>query len=183
MARLSVDTVLASFWPAGKVSEPSVWAILDGARDRRVFPFLRDSGLAYLCLYSGHLPRELQFAAPYIVELSKDGAHTRRLIDLAWGNSWGVFLSIEDSSNLRHHLRKFLKVRSESGKSLLFRYYDPRVLRVYLPTCLPDELKTVFGPIQSFWVEDEAGQSLLEFYRDGNRLGRRRISSGEGEGA
>jgi hypothetical protein len=32
---------------------------------------------------------------------------------------------------------------------LLFRYYDPRVLRVYLPSCRPSELETVFGPVVS----------------------------------
>ena len=48
---------------------------------------------------------------------------------------------------LRRHFRKFLKVEDPKGKSLIFRYYDPRVLRVYLPTCNAMELQTVFGPV------------------------------------
>jgi hypothetical protein len=58
----------------------------------------------------------------------------------------------------------------------MFRYYDPRVLRVYLPTCQPNELRTVFGPIRSYLVEGEDGKSLIEFEFDGNRLHERRIS-------
>jgi len=46
-----------------------------------------------------------------------------------------------------------LVVKDERGNRLVFRYYDPRVLRVYLPTCSPSELRTVFGPIECFWAE------------------------------
>ena len=33
--------------------------------------------------------------------------------------------------------------------------HDPRVLRVFLPTCTPDELSDFFGPIGSFLVESD----------------------------
>ena len=95
---------------------------------------------------------------------------------MGWGKSWGIFVRIEDSSNLRYHLRTFLRVRDESGRNLLFRYYDPRVLRSYLPTCRADELKTVFGPIDTYIAESEDGQSLIEFRFDGSALQERRIT-------
>ncbi len=107
--------------------------------------------------------------------MSQNEADTRRLINLAWGNSWGIFLGVKDSSNLRHHLKKFLRVRTESGKRLLFRYYDPRVFRTYLPTCLPKELKTVFGPIDRFLMEAEQPDTLIEFTFNGSGLGQRRV--------
>ncbi|MCY2987101.1 MAG: DUF4123 domain-containing protein [Planctomycetota bacterium] len=175
MAGPDLEQVLKTFWPAGPAAKSSVWAILDGARDPCIFHLLLDSGLDYLCLYSGHLPRALQLAAPYLVELPPDRPFARRLLEQAWGHSWGIFVSIKDSSNLRHHLRTFLRVRDEAGKFLLFRYYDPRVLRTYLPTCLPNELKTVFGPISRYLVEDQDPQTLIEFTFDGSRLQDRRI--------
>ena len=46
---------------------------------------------------------------------------------------------------------------------MLFRYYDPRVLRVYLPTCNFDELQTVFGPVMHFIQEGEVPTELLRF--------------------
>jgi hypothetical protein len=46
---------------------------------------------------------------------------------------------------------------------MLFRYYDPRVMRTYLPTCNSDELAAIFGPVDSFLVEDESGESILRF--------------------
>jgi hypothetical protein len=169
------DRIMEELFPANVATNTSVWAILDGARDQRIFYKLRDSGLDYLCLYSGHLQRELQLAAPYIIELSQDGAFTRRLLEHAWGNNWGIFVSTKDGPNLRPHLRKFLRVRNEAGQMMLFRYYDPRVMREYLPTCMPDELKAVFGPIQRYLVEDKNPQTLIEFKFDGLRLGQRRI--------
>ena len=94
---------------------------------------------------------------------------------MGWGNSWGVFLRIGDFSRLRPHLRSFLRVTDEAGTVMFFRYYDPRVLRAYLPTCQPEELRAVFGPIDSYLVEGEDGTSLIEYQFDGIQLRERRI--------
>jgi hypothetical protein len=175
------DRVVEALWPPGSPAGTSVWAILDCARDDRVYPALSTSRLDYRCLYSGRLPRELAATAPYLVEVAPTYTFTPRLLEMGWGNSWGVFLRIKDALNLRHHLRGFLRVRDEAGRILIFRYYDPRVLRVYLPTCRPDELRTVFGPIDSFLVEGEEGKSLIEFAFDGHRLHERRVVLTGGE--
>jgi len=170
------DRVLGALWPPGSPSGTSVWVILDAARDERIYPALLTSRLEYICLYSGKLPDALKRAAPYLVELAPTYSFTRPLIEMGWGNSWGVFLRIKDASNLRHHLRGFLRVQDESGRMLIFRYYDPRVLRAYLPTCNTSELKTVYGPIASYLMEGEGGESLIEFEFDGRRLAQRRTS-------
>jgi hypothetical protein len=170
------DRVIKALWPSEVVDGTSVWAILDGARDERIYPALRTSRLDYRCLYSGRLPKALEAAAPHLIELAPAYSFTRKLIEQGWGNSWGIFLRIRDSSNLRYHLRTFLRVQDEAGRFLLFRYYDPRVLRVYLPTCRPDELTAVFGPIGSYLTESDDGRSLLEFEFDEGQLQQRRIS-------
>lgn len=172
------DALLAALWPSRSRGNLGVWAILDGARDARVFPTIRSSALSYSCLYAGRLPRELQLAAPYLVELDPAVPSTGRLLDLAWGNSWGVFLKVDGGPRLRHHLRSFLRVKSDRGAKLIFRYYDPRVLRVYLPSCLPTELKAIFGPIGSFVMEDEDPQTLIDASFDGRKLNQQRVSLG-----
>jgi hypothetical protein len=168
------DRVIEALWPSS-AANTSVWAIVDCARDDRIYPALRTSGLDYLCLYSGRLLPAVEAAAPHLIELAPTYAFTPKLIDMGWGNSWAVFLRTDDPSGLRHHLRRFLRVQDESGRILLFRYYDPRVLRVYLPTCRADELRTVFGDISSYLVEDETGRSLIEFSFDEDRLRERRV--------
>ena len=167
-------TAQAALWPTGGLPQPGVWAVLDCARDPSIYRALLESRLEFRCLYSGRLPAELERVAPQLVELLPGHRLADRLLTEAWGQSWGIFLKIGDPSALRHHLRKFLKVRDDDGRSLIFRYYDPRVLRTYLPTCRPDELETIFGPVAAFLTEDESGEALIEFSRQGGRLVDRR---------
>jgi hypothetical protein len=171
---VSRDRVVKALWPGSAAAE-TVWAILDCARDHRIYPALRTSQLDYRCLYGGRMHPEVEAAAPHLIEIAPNYRFTPKLIEMGWGQSWGVFLRIEDPSNLRSHLRKLLRVQDEAGRNLLFRYYDPRVLRVYLPMCLPEELRTVFGPVSSYLVEEEGGGALIEFEFDGHRLRQRRI--------
>jgi hypothetical protein len=169
--------ITAALWPAGARTLTSVWALLDLARDRRIHPLLVESRLEFLCLYAGRLSRRLELAAPHMVELLSGHWFVDRLLDEGWGRSWGVFVTIEDPTILRRHLRRFLKVRDEAGRSLLFRFYDPRVLRVFLPTCRPDELAQVFGPVASYLTEGEDGSTLIEFRFDGTRLSTRTVAT------
>jgi hypothetical protein len=167
------SSVLQALWPAG--ARAGIWGILDAARDPGIYRALLDSRLEFRCLYAGKLPRELEMNAPQLVELSPTSRLMERWLDEGWGQAWGVLLRIDDPSNLRHHLRKFLKVRDEQGRSLLFRYYDPRVLRVYLPTCTAAELAQLFGPVEAWVLETPDGTSLAEYRFNGERLSVREL--------
>lgn len=165
-------------WPEGP--RQNIWMILDGARTIEIFRMLLACHLEYACLYSGPLTPELEIAAPYLVQLDHGYRDTHQLIQQAWGNSWGVFLRSDTSlKKLRRHLREFLIVRDERGNRLAFRYYDPRVLRVYLPTCEAGELRAVFGPIECFWTEVESVEKVLEFRFREHGLQERRLTIGQ----
>jgi Domain of unknown function (DUF4123) len=151
-----------TLWPDGPRQD--VWMILDGARSIDVFRMVIECHLEYSCLYSGPLTPDLEIAAPYLVQLDHGYRDTHRFIRRAWGNSMGVFLKSDTSlKKLRRHLREFLVVRDTKGNRMVFRYYDPRVLRVYLPTCVRSELRTVFGPIDCFWTEGDDTAEMMEF--------------------
>jgi hypothetical protein len=164
------EAMLQALWPAGVQSRFGVWAILDCARDPSIYLAMLESRLEFRCLYGGRLPQALEMVAPHLVELFPSHRLTHKLLDEGWGQSWGVFLKIDDPANLRHHLRKFLKVQDEGGRRLLFRYYDPRVMRLYLPTCQTGELAQLFGPIDAWFCENEQASALLEYRRAGPRL-------------
>lgn len=160
-----------ALWPQGDATPGSLWAILDCARNRRIYRELQVSKLDYQCLYSGDLPSELRVVAPHMVELSPRYSFTKTLLTQSWGQSWGIFARINDGTRLRHHLRKLLTVKDEEGRKLLFRYFDPRVLRAYLPTCTRDELSQVFGPVSCLFGEGAGeGNRLLAFEFDGQKL-------------
>ncbi len=172
-----VDRLAASLWSRDAIHRaPSVFMLLDAARDERVLPLLRRSRLDYRCLFLGELAPELARVAPYLVHLGRRSLATREILRLGWGQSWGVFLhSDRILQDLRRHFRRFLQVKDESGKRFFFRYYDPRVLRAYLPTCEKNELDYVFGPVQMYLVEGESINTILEFRFQDEALLRRRI--------
>jgi hypothetical protein len=47
---------------------------------------------------------------------------------------------------------------------------DPTVLLIYLTTCWPKELETIFGPVDCFLVEGEDAGDIIEFRRKGDLL-------------
>lgn len=159
-----VEQIIEQLWGTGEPRD--VYAILDCARDKRIHPFLRRRALDYTSLYRGPVAPVLDQNAPYLVHLYRGAKWTRELFELAWGNSWGICMRTNESlESLRLHFRKFLRVRDERGRRLLFRYYDPRVLRVYLPTCQPHELKFVFGKVDMLFAENPTGDAWLRFTR------------------
>lgn len=165
-----------ALWPAGSTGAAITWAVLDSARDGRIFGRVDGSHLNKSCLYSGALPWQLEMTAPYLLELERDDEFVKWLVHAGWGRSWGVFLRTETGEKqLRRRLRELLTVQDERGRRLLFRWYDPRVLRLYLPTCRPAELKTVFGPIDCFLMENDDPGEMLEFRLTGEGLAVRRI--------
>ena len=167
MPETPVVQILNALWPEGLSPRMGVFAILDGARDDRIYGAVDGCKLQRECLYAGDLPWQLKMTAPYLVQLERADPFTRRILKDGWGRSWGVFLRTETGlQQLRRHLREFLRVRDEAGRRLIFRYYDPRVLRVYLPTCTTGELETLFGRIDCYMMEGENPDEVLEFRRD-----------------
>lgn len=144
-----------------------VFAVLDGARIPRLLRTAHSLGATLHCLFAGQLEPSLQRVAPYLVELDPVGDFTAWLLDAGFGRSWGIFVRTHhEAAALRKHLRRFLMVSGPDGKSLYFRYYDPRVMRLYLPTCNQDEMAQVFADVvDCFAMESEDGHELLEFSR------------------
>jgi hypothetical protein len=157
-----VDELISLLWAPSVTGE--VYAILDGARDERIVASFPDSELEWRCLYEEDaIAGELKQVAPYVIRLQPWSRYTQWLFSSGWGKSWGILCAAPIGLvELRRHLRRFLLVKDEGGRQLYFRYYDPRVLRLYLPTCNPAETETVFGPITRFWSESEDARSLVE---------------------
>ena len=162
------DLLAPRLWPKG--NRRDVWAVYDCARDPQVWSSLYASSLQRECLYAGALHPALERVAPYLVQLELDDRHTIKMLNRGWGQSWGIFLKSGTSAeSLRKHLRKFLRVRGPGGKTLVFRYYDPRVMRIFLPTCSGPQLDELFGPIDCIASEDANPAQMIEFKLDPRR--------------
>jgi hypothetical protein len=144
-----------------------LYALLDAARDPLVLArLLRCDGM-YQSLYDGPQAERLADVAPYLVALTPGTPFLETLVREGWGKSWGVYLACDRPLDaVRKHLRRFLTVETEDGKKLLFRFYDPRVLRVFLPNCTSVEVDEFFGPVAEFLMEGETPGSMSVFGRD-----------------
>ena len=161
--------------------DESLCGIVDGARDLE---------LAYeaKCLYQKEIwnlfesdvADALADVAPYLIvfDISEGylGNWTSRL-----GKSAGIlFTAAADPYKLYAHLRHILIVEDEEHQSFFFRFYDPRVLRIFLPTCTLEQLDEFFGPVRTWICESAEGDGYIEYTRgDQGQLVERRLAVDE----
>jgi hypothetical protein len=144
--------------------QTTAFAVLDGASVPNLQLKLWEHKIQHECLFRGKLRPDIAEVAPYLAQLEPNHQFTKFVIEGGWGNHWGIFaLSQASLPELRRHFRTFFLVHDSKGQPMYFRYYDPRVLRVFLPTCNAEELRTMFGPVMTYVVEDEQPGIALRF--------------------
>lgn len=154
---------------------PKVFAVLDAGRDPRIFELVRHSNLLHESLFDGKEGQALAQVAPYVVELQRDAPLWRELLH-AWGQSWGVYFNTLGSLHeVRERIRTNLKMQAPNGSEVYFRFYDPRVLRGFLPVCTPQECAEFFGPVWRFVMEADDPGFAAEFRRTTGRAAQRLI--------
>lgn len=158
----------------GKQRQPYLFAILDAARDEQIYPELRRlaANEEIVGLYQGRAAEELAAVAPYLVCMGTGNVLFDWIWENGWGESWGIFFwSLMSINTLRTHFRRLTVVRTENGRRLLFRFYDPRVLPEFAHTCDPLQLRELFGPVQKFFMESDYPSSELKALRlNGGRM-------------
>ena len=170
----------SAMWPAAQPLPPAIpklrlpdllrkdfqplYALLDASREPSVLKVILESKEEYQSLYEGPQGAQLTHFAPYLIRIPPKSALLDTLVNQAWSKSWGVFLTSDKPlKDLRTHFRHFLTVKLPDGQQVYFRYYDPRVLRLFLPTCLPEETAQFFGPVKQFLIEAEDPALALHF--------------------
>jgi hypothetical protein len=107
--------------------------------------------------------QSLAYSAPHLVEV---GAAVLPELAGWWGAPCVAYVfSALPFAQLRKHFRKFLLVRAR-GKTVYFRFYDPRILPTFLLNATGAELEAFGAGIDKFLVERDGGHSALLFERD-----------------
>ncbi|QYO65258.1 DUF4123 domain-containing protein [Leptolyngbya sp. 7M] len=140
------------------------FCVLDGVMVPELPTTLFKAQVPHHCLLSGELSPELANAAPYLAYLSPDSKFADRVLTESFGKHWGIILQTRRSmAEMRRHFQALLQAYDERGNPMKFRFYDPRVLSKFLPTCNGGELKTLFGDVDAFFTESSDGQGLIRY--------------------
>ncbi|MDH3494901.1 MAG: DUF4123 domain-containing protein, partial [Acidobacteriota bacterium] len=154
-----------------QVSNMRLYCVLDGAAVPDLPKRLYRSRLKNYCLLRGKLTPDVVHMAPYVVYLKPDSDFTSWVLDESFGKNWGIFAHSRSTiTEMRRHFRSLINVHDEDGNPLIFRFYDPRVIRRYLPTCNLGEVKVFFGKIESYYVEADNEEKLLRYAIKDNEL-------------
>lgn len=144
----------------------SLHAVIDGAACPELLDRLDREQPDHVCLYRGELEPEVAFVAPWLVRLDPTSDFAHWLLGEGWGRGWFILaLGTQPLQALRSQFRRILMVKLPDSRIVYFRFYDPRVLRLYLPECSPAEAETVIGAQSAFITEADDPDSLLLFRR------------------
>lgn len=148
---------------AGK-DDGHLYALVDAAGNDQVLQRLAATEANYQSLFQGSDKERLFSVGAFLVACDQDFALLQWLTTEAWGNGSVVFLTSSAYwDQLFQHLQRSLTAVTHDDREVYFRYYDPRVLRDYLPLCPPATAQRFLGPVTRMLAESEQGDALISF--------------------
>lgn len=165
-----------------------LYGVVDASRNKELaYAAPRRYGQTIHWLFENGSGAHMLDVAPYLVPIEfktkypYDGSGYLDLWARALGTSSGILLIAPASTfELMSHLHDVFRVTDEDDHKYFFRFYDPRVLRTYLPTCTAGEAAEFFGPIRRILIEADAPGTILSCGPDtsGVKIDERPIAEG-----
>lgn len=152
---------------ASDTSSLGLYAVVDACQAPELIDLARSKyGQPNRMLFKGKAAalEEVESFAPFFITIDPETDFLDHWITYSGKNAGVLFTSSVEPVRIFRHLRKIFVVEDEGGQEHFFRYYDPRVLRVYLPTCTQEELRKFFGPIEAFCLEGKEPSKLVKFW-------------------
>lgn len=134
-----------------------LFAIIDGAQAVELAFTARLMGHPVYTLFSGEMAEAVAHAGPHLVAVGQPLPFLEKWVETMGRNAGILLQTTAELEVLYAHLREIFVVTDEEGQEYFFRYYDPRVIRTFLPTCTASELEEFFCVVDRWIVEDEGG--------------------------
>ncbi|PCJ22137.1 MAG: hypothetical protein COB04_01415 [Gammaproteobacteria bacterium] len=151
-----------------------LYMIVDGAQNPEIMARIEQSDELVSSLYSLDTAPRLKAVGPWILQVQKDEPLAAWIIEQGANQNWFItFSSLGKTLDyLRRQFRRIAIVKETSDtdakdKHLYFRYYDPRVLRTFLPSCSERQRRYIFDDINCFWAQGDDLEKVLQFHPDG----------------
>jgi hypothetical protein len=150
-----------------------LYGVLDCARAPEMYEHVaRLSPESAQCLFEGRLDEAVRRASPHLVELPPADPLSKAWRSVGWGQAWGLLLSSSAAlPTVRRRLRHFTMAKLPDGSGpVLFRFWDPRVFRSYMPLVEAEDAAAWFVDIDRYIVEAEDGVGSLRFTLKSGRV-------------
>ncbi|HST44746.1 MAG TPA: DUF4123 domain-containing protein [Luteimonas sp.] len=140
------------------------FVLLDGARVPRLRDRLQATGCDYWCLLCADLDSPLRDGVPYLLRLRRTGDRARAATPLQPSPAGVLLLPPRPvcGSVLRTHLRHWLRAPLRTGRSAVFRFFDPECLQSMLPLLTEDARRDFLAPLGRVFVEAAVPGGTLE---------------------
>jgi hypothetical protein len=131
---------------------------------RQLPDYLDERDSPFACLLRGETDPLVLTRAPYLVRLVPGDEIFSWILQEGWGRNWGMFTAVPPDTpfeEVLEHFRQFVQVRLPDGRIVFFRFYDPRVQRVFVPSCDAGQTGELFSLPTVWSCESEGGAALL----------------------
>jgi Domain of unknown function (DUF4123) len=149
----------------GPLATPGdTYAILDGAVVRQLPDAFEAMRVPHACLFRGETDPLVLTRAPWLVKLEPGTEALAWILREGWGRNWGMFAAVPRDTKfdeVLEHFRQFIQVRLPDGRIVFFRFYDPRVQRLFVPSCDAAQAALLFSLPLAWMCESEEGASLI----------------------
>lgn len=132
-----------------QLKEPVNYVILDAAVWDTHLNMAFSLSTAYTSLFATRgAEHDLDDVAPYLFAYTENSDFGKWLQSQKEGGLRALYLSSDTTlEGLRKHLRRFLRIKTESGKWLFFRFYDPHVAAITLPYLTEEQQRYFYHKI------------------------------------
>jgi hypothetical protein len=140
----------------------------------------KELNVSFISLYTGRPENDLETVVPYLFSFSLNDYFSDFIDKEGWGNAWGLWVKADIAlEKMQEHFAKFLITKNEDDEELYFRFYDPRVLRIFLPTCEKNQIVEFFGPVDYFIVEGDSREEAIIFSHTNGILHQQNVPVGQ----
>lgn len=155
-----------------------VYAVLDGAVVKQLPDYFEDRDAPFACLFPGETDPLVLTRAPWLVRIEQGGEIMAWILQEGWARNWGMFAVVPHETPfdaVLDHFRKFLQVRLPDERLVFFRFYDPRVQRLFLPSCDAAQAAECFALPIAWTCESDGGDALLVHTADAGAVDTSRV--------
>ena len=114
-----------------------------------------DENVIYKSLFRGSTGEKLWSVAPYLVDISSNEELVKKIREKDSIERRVIWLSSSfNIDELRKHLRRFLRMKTEKGEYIYFRFYDPFVVNAVFPNLSQEQVAEFFEKIDYIIADD-----------------------------